>query len=117
MIRSIMEVHWSSKAIGKSSNLFESTPQPLPFSTEWRRVLWMNSSMAEQSPVKRQDESSNLSSSAFGGHGPLMSCWQTWLYAFDCKSKERSSNLLHDSGSFFEVIEVSATKMESRGGM
>jgi hypothetical protein len=111
MIRSIMEVHWSSKAIGKSSNLFESTPQPLPFSTEWRRVLWMNSSMAEQSSVKRQDESSSFSSSA------KEVVLADMAYAFDCKSKERSSNLLHDSGSFFEVIEVSATKMESRGGM
>lgn len=26
-----------------------------------------------------------------------MSCWQTWLYAFDCKSKEGSSNLPQDS--------------------
>lgn len=48
--------------------------------------LRMNSSMAEQSPVKRQDESSNLSSSA--------------IPATLCRARK---------------VEVSATRLESGG--
>lgn len=80
----------------------------------------MNSSTVEQMFVRHHVESSNLSSSSNGEltewycssplschrlfdvkvrilYSPQMSCWQTWLYVFDCKSKEESSNLSQDS--------------------
>ena len=54
MIRSIMEVHWSSKPKGKSS------PDSYRDSDQQR----MRCSMAERRLVKPRGESSNLSSSA-----------------------------------------------------
>jgi hypothetical protein len=41
-----------------------------------------------------------------------MSCWQRWLYAFDCKSKEGSSNLPQDSvKKLFETGEFDNEKI------